>query len=502
MQTEAQEELSRRVKATSEERPTSWRSCAQCCPEWVGRAPPGSGTDGTHRVVGRDRPGGFEEALGKRALAGDAARQYARRRRSSRTLRSPRHTRGGKGRGRAETRSPPRSCPGSWRRSPRWRRAPTPGCVKPSPRALGRTEALDPAKVVESLARLLGDKGSDGKAGGGWSAARPPWAPRRRRAAGTAQPPGAPVRTRPWRPPPPSSRWGSRRLGDADGAGQPRLCRGDQAGGRGRQWGRSGFLERQFEMEYDCRGRPASAGPAARPRPRRPRGLPPLRPWEPFRPAARRPRSGRRAVAAALEGCEGRAGACRGCFRRLEAIAATRTRMLNGLAGDAATLTAALGGKEDLLLAGLKGTVPDLVGCVGHKDRRGAPSPPYTSWKTLGPDAEPAAGAAAKAMADEDPFVRLGRGLRAGQDARRKRSKPAVPAALAALIADDNGDVRASPPWPPWSRLQIFDAAGRPQGGQPGGEGGRAEQTRACGRCARPEPQSVPTGTKSRRLNR
>ena len=148
MQTAAQEELSRRVKAL---RGVNELAQALVLPEWVGRAPPGSGTTepaGREEIARR-----FEEALGK-ALAGDAARQCAAATLFADITVSVAHPRGqGPGGDPFTT----KVLSGQLEKVASLAKGSDAGVREAVARALGRT-ALDSAKVVEPLARLLGDK--------------------------------------------------------------------------------------------------------------------------------------------------------------------------------------------------------------------------------------------------------------------------------------------------------------------------------------------------------
>jgi HEAT repeat protein len=127
----------------------------------------------------------------------------------------------------------------------------------------------------------------------------------------------------------------------------------------------------------------------------------------------------------------------RGC-QALEAIAATRARMVQA-AGGAAPLARALGGK-DPLLPGLAGAVPDLIKCVAdQKDVKVRLAGLYV-LEELGPEAAPAAAATAKALGDDDSFVRWGAARVLGKMAPAGAAE-AVPA-LAVRVGDENGDVR------------------------------------------------------------
>ena len=171
---------------------------------------------------------------------------------------------------------------------------------------------------------------------------------------------------------------------------------------------------------------------------------PPGRSWESFRPAAAALGQGVEPLRSQLKSAkaERRVQAC----QALEAIASARARMLQN-AGDGAALAEGLGDKEHPLLAGLKRAVPDLADCAGHKDVELSLAALYV-LEDLGPDAEPAAGAAAKASEDEDPFVRWATARVLGKMAPAG-AKTAV-LALVARVGDDNGDVRITALAVPW----------------------------------------------------
>jgi HEAT repeat protein len=181
-------------------------------------------------------------------------------------------------------------------------------------------------------------------------------------------------------------------------------------------------------------------------------GEPPARPWQAFRPAASalgdavawlRPllhsdKAGRR-----VQGCQ-----------VVEAIAETRAQMLR-VTSDKGALAKALGGTQDPLLAGLKEVVKDLADCADHKDVEVRLAALYV-LEELGPEAAPAARATAKAMADEDSFVRWAAARVLGKMAPEE-AKTAVPA-LASRVGDDNGDVRITA----LAALERYRAAARP----------------------------------------
>jgi HEAT repeat protein len=127
----------------------------------------------------------------------------------------------------------------------------------------------------------------------------------------------------------------------------------------------------------------------------------------------------------------------RGC-QALEAIAATRARMVQA-AGGAAPLARALGGK-DPLLPGLTDAVADLIKCVGDtKDVEVRLAGLYV-LEELGPEAAPAAAVTAKALGDDDSFMRWGAARVFGKMAPAGAAA-AVPG-LAVRVNDENGDVR------------------------------------------------------------
>jgi HEAT repeat protein len=131
------------------------------------------------------------------------------------------------------------------------------------------------------------------------------------------------------------------------------------------------------------------------------------------------------------------AAICVRACQALEAIAAARRQLLD-LA--ARFPPPAKGGTEkDALLAGLRKALPALATQAGNKDVEVRLAALYV-LEELGPEAAPAAAAAAKAMDDEDSFVRWAAARVLGKMAPWEADK-AVPA-LVRRVSDDNGDVR------------------------------------------------------------
>jgi HEAT repeat protein len=131
------------------------------------------------------------------------------------------------------------------------------------------------------------------------------------------------------------------------------------------------------------------------------------------------------------------AATCVRACQALEATAAARTRLL-GLAARFPPLAKG-GAEKDALLAGLRKALPALATLAGNKDVEVRLAALYV-LEELGPEAAPAAAAAAKAMDDEDSFVRWAAARVLGKMAPREADK-AVPA-LVRRVNDDNGDVR------------------------------------------------------------
>jgi HEAT repeat protein len=131
------------------------------------------------------------------------------------------------------------------------------------------------------------------------------------------------------------------------------------------------------------------------------------------------------------------ATAVRAC-QALEAAAAADGQLLR-LAAAVPALGKAYPPGKDPLLVGLRKALPALTALVGHKDAEVRLAALY-ALEELGPGAAPAAAATAKAIAEADPFVRWAAARVLGKMAPAE-AKTAVPA-LAARVADENGDVR------------------------------------------------------------
>jgi HEAT repeat protein len=411
-----QKELDRLVK---ELRGMKELGQALALPEWRGGGLPGVEAAGP---AGRDEVARlFKDALGK-ALEGDAARQCAAATLfAEMTGTDPRHPPW------REPRSDPfvtEVLTGQLAKVAALAESPDREVREAVARALGRT-ALAPAKVVDPLAGLLADKEVEVRRAAAMALVRqarggdPP--------AEDLGPPPRPLGTElaACAAVVPAAAKG---LGDTDDEVSGDCARAIKQAAATFHGALGNFPPGQLPVPLGP-GKPGPGGGAPPP------GLP-LPPWKLFRPAAdalgqaveplrpllKHPKSDRR-----VQGCQA-----------LEAIATARAHMLRA-AGDKAALVTALGGKEDPLLAGLSKAVPDLAGCVKDKKVEVSLAALYV-LEDLGPDAEPAVGAVAKAIEDEDPFVRWGAARVLGKMAP-KGAKDAVPA-LAGRVADPNGDVR------------------------------------------------------------
>jgi HEAT repeat protein len=415
-QKKAQEEVTRLVK---ELRGVKELGQTLLLPEWRGGVPPGVEAAG---AAGRDEVARlFKEALTK-ALDGDATRQSAAATLfAEMTAADPQPWRGPGGDPFVtEVLSSQTEKIAALANS-------TDAAVREAvARALGRTQ-LDPQKVVEALATLLGDEKL---------AVKQAAAEALKRQARGADPRPGELGPRPRAPEMtlafckaivPAAAKG---LGDEDVSRDCAEAIKQAAGGVNAALG---SLQQQLApMQLPVPPMPVKPGFGGG----APPDGPPLEPWRMFRPAANALGDGVAPLLPLLknENAERRVQGC----QALGAIAATRARMLR-VAGDGATLAKALGGKEDPLLVGLKGAVPELAACAEHKNVEVRLEALYV-LEDLGPDAAPAAGTVAKTVKDEDPFVRWAAARVLGKMAPNAAN--VAVAALATLVADDNGDVR------------------------------------------------------------
>jgi HEAT repeat protein len=390
---EAQEELDRRVKAL---RGVNDLAQALVLPEWEGAHTVGVTPPAGREALARR----FEEALGK-ALAGDAAQQCA-----AATLFAEMtidNQQPGRGHGLdgflTKTLSPLVDKVEPLTRS-------KDAAVREAvAHALGRT-ALEPKKVVEALARLLGDKEKEVAV---------------RRATAMAL-----VRQARGGDPRPGELGPEARNFETDLAACSAVV----------PVAVKGLGDEDDQVSRDC----ALAVKQAAWTFKGPLGTlefgPRVRFREPFRLAADALGQGVEPLRSLLKSAkaERRVQAC----QALEAIASIRGQVLQ-VASDGSALAEALGDKKHPLHIGLREAVPDLAECAGHKNVEVRLAALYV-LEDLGPDAAPAADKVVSALKDDDPFVRWAAARVLGKMAPAE-PKMAVPA-LAARIGDDNGDVR------------------------------------------------------------
>jgi HEAT repeat protein len=145
------------------------------------------------------------------------------------------------------------------------------------------------------------------------------------------------------------------------------------------------------------------------------------------------------AVAGLLNDAE--IGVCLSSAQALEALASARQRLQHKAASTARLVKKAEPAKrlEDPLGPGLRKAVPALAAKLTDREVRVRLAALYV-LETLESEAAPAADALVKALKDDDPFVRWGAVRALGRMAPVAAEK--VVPGLAALVSDDNGDVR------------------------------------------------------------